>query len=61
MFYGRPLPRRCRLCNGSGEGQTVITSKGMYIERCRRCKGTGQLHYTPQAEYRGKQRPYGQA
>jgi hypothetical protein len=60
MLYGRPVPRRCRLCKGTGEGQTVVTGKGMYIERCRNCRGAGQLYYINGVEYRGRPRPTGQ-
>ena len=61
MLYGRPPPRRCRLCDGTGEGQTVVTSKGMYNEPCHRCEGTGQLRFSTTTQYPYRQRPYGQA
>lgn len=59
MLYGRPLPRRCRLCKGTGEGQIVVTGKGTFTERCRHCRGTGQLNYATGAENLGRQRPSG--
>jgi DnaJ-class molecular chaperone len=36
-------PIRCLACLGTGNGQTVMTGKGTYIEPCPSCKGAGRL------------------
>jgi DnaJ-class molecular chaperone len=43
-------PLRCPTCQGSGEGQCVVTAERTYTEPCRTCIGEGQLrvHLPPE-------------
>ncbi|MFC0602261.1 hypothetical protein [Streptomyces palmae] len=38
-----PPPIRCTSCQGTGEGQTVVTGTHTYKEPCGACGGNGQL------------------
>ncbi len=38
------MPLRCTFCNGSGDGQTVVTGRGGFVEACHGCKGAGRMN-----------------
>lgn len=42
MTAPAPAPVRCTSCNGSGQGDLVITGQGTYRASCSSCGGTGQ-------------------
>jgi DnaJ-class molecular chaperone len=42
MTTPAPAPVRCTSCNGTGQGELVITGQGEYRAPCSPCNGTGQ-------------------